>query len=147
MVDLPPRLVLSALPGRGGRGPISLGPMVVMTHKDNQFYAAAAASGGVAAPTAMMNVIAPILFGGRLDDAISAKRLHHGGVPDLTYYEQGTSESVLKSLTERGHRIAPTMALGLVNVAFCPDGLPQEPHTCAVRADPRGFGLAKAAEE
>ena len=140
-------ILIAALPGQGGRGPISLVSMVVMTHKDNQFYAAAAASGGVAAPTAMVNVIAPILFGGRLDDAMSAKRLHHGGVPDLTYYEQGISETVLKSLTERGHRVAPTMALGLVNVAFCSDGLPQAPQTCAVRADPRGFGLAKTVEE
>ncbi len=140
-------ILMAALPGRGGRGPISLGPMVVMSEKDNQFYAAAAASGGVAAPTAMLNVMAPILFGGRLDDAMSAKRLHHGGVPDLTYYEQGISETVLKSLTARGHRVAPTMALGLVNVAICFDGLPEEPQTCAVRADPRGFGLAKAVEE
>ena len=54
---------------------------------------------------------------------------------------------MLKSLTERGHRVAPAMALGLVNVAFCFDGLPQEPQSCAVRADPRGFGLAKAVEE
>lgn len=140
-------ILMAALPGQGGRGPISLGPMVVMSHKDNQFYAAAAASGGVAAPTAMLNVIAPILFGGRLDDAMSAKRLHHGGVPDLTYYEQGISETVLNSLTGRGHRLAPTVALGLVNVAFCSGGLPQKPQTCAVRADPRGFGLAKAVEK
>ena len=84
--------------------------MVVMSEKDNQFYAAAAASGGVAAPTAMLNVMAPILFGGRLDDAMSAKRLHHGGVPDLTYYEQGISETVLKSLTARVHRVAPAPA-------------------------------------
>ena len=91
--------------------------------------------------------MAPILFGGRLDDAMSAKRLHHGGVPDLTYYEQGISETVLKSLTARGHRVAPAMALGLVNVAFCFDGFPQEPQSCAVRADPRGFGLAKSVEE
>ncbi len=140
-------ILLAALPGQAGRGPISLGPMLVMGHSDNRFYGAAVASGGVVAPTAMLNVMVSILTGARFDDAMSAKRLHHGGVPDLTYYEQGSSETVLETLTERGHRLAAATTLGLVNVAFCFEGLPKNPQTCAVRADPRGFGLAKTAEK
>ena len=140
-------ILLAALPGKGGRGAVSVGPMLLINHNVNEFFLAVAASGGVTAPTAMMNVIVELLVEGKsLEAAMAAKRVHHSGVPDLVYYEKGLDEAVLQTLTARGHRIAATPVLGKVNAIHCPDGIPPEPGTCSVRTDPRGFGLAASAE-
>ncbi len=138
----------AALPGQEGRGPISLGPVIVVDHEYNDFYFAAAASGGVTAPSAITSVLTEaILKKQPLSQALTAKRLHHGGFPDLVYYEQGYNETALQALIKRGHRIAATAELGRVNAAACVSGLPFQPGTCTLKADPRGFGLAITAEQ
>ena len=141
-------IVIAAMPGQGGRGATSLGPMMVLNQIVNEFYFAAAAAGGVTAPTALINVaLGTLIEGRRLEEAMAARRLHHGGVPDLVHYEQGYDRESLRHLLERGHRIAATGALGRVNAVHCPLGIPSNPKSCTVRADPRGFGLAAGAEE
>ncbi len=138
----------AALPGQGGRGPISLGPVIAVDHKYKDFYFAAAASGGVTAPTAILNVLTEAIFKKQpLSQALSAKRLHHGGFPDLVYYEQGYGEAQLQALIKRGHHIAATAELGRVNAAACISGLPFQPGTCSLKTDPRGSGLAVTAEQ
>ena len=139
--------------GGAGRLPISLGPMIVTHTSSNQFVFAGASGGsasvpgGVAAPTALMNVAARVLLGGKgLQQAITTKRVHHGGNPDLTYYEPGFDPSLLQALRSRGHKVAATRNLGLVNAVSCPGGLPRDPSSCALRTDPRGSGLASALE-
>ena len=140
-------IVLAMPPGQGGRGPFSLGPMLVVNEHVNEFYFAAAATAGVAAPTALLGVAVATLVGGTsLEEAIQAPRLHHGGAPDLVYFEQGYDRDRLGALTGRGHRIGATHALGQVNVAYCSGALPPKPETCSVKADPRGFGLAASAD-
>ncbi|MDP6787597.1 MAG: gamma-glutamyltransferase [Rhodospirillales bacterium] len=140
-------ILLAMPPGQGGRGPVSLGPMIVVNEHVNEFYFAAAATGGVAAPTALMGVAAAALVGKKsLEGAIQAPRLHHGGAPDLVYFEQGYDRDRLAALTGRGHRIGATKILGRVNAAFCSAGLPPNPETCTVRTDQRGFGLAASAD-
>jgi gamma-glutamyltranspeptidase/glutathione hydrolase len=141
-------IFLAAMPGQGGRGFTSLGPMLVVNHIVDQFFFAAAASGGVAAPGAMTGVAARSLIGRQpLSRALAAKRLHHGAVPDLTYYEKGMSEAVLDALVGRGHKVGATQRLGQVNAIWCPGGLPRAPESCAVEVDPRGFGLAVSADQ
>ena len=94
-----------------------------------------------------MNVAARVLLGGAdLEHAMTTKRVHHGGNPDLTYYEPGFDPALLRALQSRGHRVAATRNLGLVNAASCPGGLPRDPGTCALRTDPRGSGLAVTLE-
>ena len=140
-------IVMAMPPGQGGRGPFSLGPMMVVSENVNQFYFAAAATGGVAAPTALLGVAAATLVGeGLLEDAIEAPRLPHGGAPDLVYFEPGYNRDRLGALTGRGQRVGATNVLGLVNAAYCSGGLPPKPETCTVRTDSRGFGLAASAE-
>ncbi|MEE8394121.1 MAG: gamma-glutamyltransferase [Rhodospirillales bacterium] len=140
-------ILLAAAPGKGGRGSVSLGPMLVINHFVNEFHFAAAASGGVTAPTSMINVAAAALLGEpELNEAISQKRVHHGGMPDLTYYEQGMGEQLVQGLTRRGHDVAATPTLGLVNAMNCVKGIPPRPETCQVRSDPRGFGLAVSSD-
>lgn len=136
-------IVLAALPGPGGRGAISLGPAILYDDRERDVEFAGAASGGVTAPTALVGVLArTVLEGMPLEDAINAKRLHHGGQPDLVYHEPGVEESILQALIGRGHRVAATPVLGRVNALWCPGGLRKGSHTCAIRADIRGFGLA-----
>ena len=140
-------ILLAMPPGQGGRGPFSLGPMMVINEHVNEFYFAAAAAGGVAAPTALLGVAVATLVGGKpLEEAMQAPRLHHGGAPDLVYFEQGYDRDRLGALTGRGHRVGATRALGRVNAAFCSGALPLKPETCTVRTDPRGFGLAASAD-
>ena len=139
-------ILLAALPGQAGRGPTSLGPMMVINHNVNEFFFAGASSGGVTAPTALVGVALRTLVDGLpLEDALSAPRLHHGGLPDLVYHEQNLGASAQRSLTGRGHHIAATPKLGRVNAAHCGGGLPPNPDTCVVRTDRRGFGLAVGA--
>lgn len=141
-------IFLAAMPGPGGRGFTSLGPMLAVNHIVDQFFFAATASGGVAAPGAMIGVAARSLIGLQpLPQALAAKRLHNGAVPDLTYYEKGMSEAVLDALVGRGHKVGATQRLGQVNAIWCPGGLPRAPESCAVEVDPRGFGLAVSADQ
>lgn len=140
-------IVIGAMPGQSGRGPTSLGPMLAVNHNVNEFFFAAAAAGGVTAPTALTQVaLASLVDGRRLEDAIAAPRVHHGGVPDVAYVEKGLGAAAVKALRGRGHRVSTVPSLGLVNAANCLRGLPPNPGSCSVRADPRGFGLAASAD-
>jgi len=135
----------AALPGPGGRGPTSLGPMLVINEHVNEFIFAGAASGGATAPTSLMNVAARALLGGQdLAQAIEAKRTHHQALPDTTFIEGGLDQEMASELSRRGHRLVTSPSLGRVNAAYCPQGLPSHPYVCAMAADapPRGHGLA-----
>ncbi len=141
-------IIPAAIPGSGGRGPISLVPMMVINHHVNEFYFAAAATGGVTAPTALLNVALGALIDGKpLEEAINDRRLHHGGEPDLVFYEQGYDADALRSLSERDHNLAATPKLGLVNAIYCSGAIPPAPESCISRTDDtRGFGLARGAD-
>jgi gamma-glutamyltranspeptidase/glutathione hydrolase len=136
-------ILLAAVPNQQGRGPLSLGPVVVVNLATKTLHFAAGAAGGVAAPTALVNVMArTILADQPLDTAIRSRRIHHGGAPDTTYYEPGFSREEIAALAARGHKVAATPVLGLVNAISCPDGMPRNPNQCSIATDPRGFGLA-----
>ena len=138
--------MLAAAPTNRGKGPTALGPILVRNKNSNNLFFAGAASGGIAAPTALMNVFArTMLADEKLSAAMMAPRIHHGGAPDVTFYEPRMSETLKSYLTQRGHHIAATSILGLVNVAYCSGGLPRDPATCAIQTDPRGSGLASNA--
>ena len=122
---------------------MSLGPMLSVNPFTKQFFFAAGASGGVAAPTALINVAAHALLAEKpIDAAMRARRIHHGGAPDITYYEPGIPREEIMALTQRGHNVAATPTLGLVNAINCPGGMPRKPAECSVGADPRGNGIA-----
>jgi len=136
-------VVLATVPGKGGRGATSLGPVIVANPFTKNLYWAGAASGGVAAPTALVNVAAQSILAERsIGNAMAAKRVHHGGQPDTTYYEIGMPAEVVEGLTKRGHQLAGAPAIGRVNAMSCFNGLPRAPDSCEIATDPRGFGLA-----
>lgn len=141
-------IVLAALPGKGGRGAVSLGPMLVLDGPGRQLYYASSATGGVVAPPAMVTVAARNLLGGEsLAEALTARRVHHGGAPDRTFYEHGLDSAIVDGLKRRGHDVAPTPVLGLVNAVSCPGGLPAKPLACVLGADPRGSGAVATAPQ
>ena len=142
-------VLLAAAPGPAGRGPTSMGPMIVVNPQGSQMFLAAASSGGVVAPTSMVAVAARTLLGEEpLEEAMTAKRIHHGGSPDIVFFEHGLSEAAQQALLSRGHRIAQTPALGRVNAVYCFGGLPGHEGSCATKADlpPRGYGLSISAD-
>lgn len=140
-------MLLAARPDDGGRGSISLGPLLVVNENSKEFRFAAAASGGETAPTALVQVgMAAMAAQLPLEQAVAQPRLHHRGMPDLAYYEQSVDRAVLDGLLARGYSIALTRSLGLVNAIYCPLGLPTKPDSCAVANDPRGAGLAVSAD-
>ena len=135
-------ILMASLPD-GRHGSLSLGPMLAVDSSSNNFFFAGAASGGVTAPTALMSVaLSNVVNVESLRDSVIAKRLHHSGNPDVVYYEQGYSESVIQNLIKKGHHVAETPSLGLVNVVGCLQGLTNDMNSCEVATDPRGFGLA-----
>lgn len=140
-------IVLATIPNANGRGPISSGPMIIDNKNSNKFFWAGAATGGAAAPTALINVAARAILGNEsLYSAMTAKRVHHGGYPDTTFYEDGMEQWVVDGLKNRGHNVASTPSIGLVNAIYCRANLPEHPESCEVVADPRGNGLAAMSE-
>ncbi len=141
-------ILLAAAPDPSvGRGAVSLTGMMIVNHHVNEFHFASAASGGVTAPTAMAQVAARHYLGGEpLERALAAKRVHHNGVPDVTYHEKGLAPAVVSELARRRHKTAATPVLGRVTAISCPDGIPPNPATCTFDVDPRSFGLATSAD-
>ena len=72
--------------------------------------------------------------------------MHHGGQPDVVWYETGLNGASLDGLRRRGHNLREVPALGHVNAFHCPQGLQGETESCVVANDPRGFGLAYVAQ-
>jgi gamma-glutamyltranspeptidase/glutathione hydrolase len=140
-------IVLASMPGQGGRGATGLGPMLVVNDHTPQFRFAAAASGGAAAPVAMVQVAAETLLAGvPLGDAMATKRVLGGGDPDVVYFEQLLPATDLQNLSRRGHQLVQILSAGTVNAISCPGTIPEQPETCAAATDPRGFGLAATAD-
>ena len=136
-------IMLAVTPEGLGRGPISLGPMMIVNPYSSQFVLAASASGGVTAASAISSVVArSYLDDQTVESAIAVPRVHHSGAPDITYYEPSLQNEVVPFLVKLGHRVAATPRIGLVNIAYCSGGLPRDPETCSIKNDPRGYGLA-----
>jgi gamma-glutamyltranspeptidase/glutathione hydrolase len=138
-------IIPAALAGPGGRGADALSVMLVINHHVNEFHFAGAASGGVAAPTALANVAARALLDRMLlSNAMTAARVHRADAPERAYYEQGLDEASVEAL---GADAGAVEALGRVNAVHCPNGIPPNPENCAALSDPRGAGLGQMSDE
>jgi gamma-glutamyltranspeptidase/glutathione hydrolase len=139
-------IVLAASPGPGGRGATALGPMLIVNQNVNEFYFAGAASGGIAAPTALISVAArAVLADGPLVEALAARRVLGGLMPDVVHHEGGTG-GIERVFAGQGLRFAAAPALGQVNAIYCARGIPPHPESCVAGNDPRGYGLALTAD-
>ena len=81
-----------------------------------------------------------------LAEAMELGRVHHNGLPDVSFAEERIPVDLLQSLTQKGHNVRTLAAMGLVNAFYCPDSLPKGSSTCQVENDSRGFGLTQRAE-
>jgi gamma-glutamyltranspeptidase / glutathione hydrolase len=132
-------VILAAPPGGG----FPLGPVLAISPQRESMDFAATASGGSAGASALIAVFLDSVLRGRpLDDALAAKRVYDNGMPDIVLYEDGTPETVVGGLSQRGHTVQPSGPLGQVNALWCPQGLPDDSESCQARSDPRADGLA-----
>lgn len=135
-------VLLAAAPDSGGRGPIGLSVMLVANENSKEFHFTAGASGGEAAPTALVGVAARVLLDEQgLEAAVATPRVHLSGDPDVTYHEPGLNAGAVAALLSAGHRTQATPVIGQVNAISCSGGLPVAPGSCNMAADPRGQGL------
>lgn len=126
-----------------GPGAASLVPIVVANHHSREVLFAGSATGGIAAPAVMAQVLAGVLDdGATLAEAIAEPRVLHFGNPNVVVPEPGLPEAVRDGLAERGHDLTEPYELGRVNAIHCAEGLRNRPDTCAAVTDRRGYGLA-----
>ncbi len=140
-------ILLAAPPRSENDGSTSLIAVVVGNiHTGDVRFAGIAGEGAVAA-TALTRVMLETVAGDLgLDEALAAPRVHHGGAPDVVWHEPGLNGSALAALRRRGHDLRQVPALGHANAFYCPKGLKDNPESCEVANDPRGFGLAYVAQ-
>lgn len=134
-------VILSPAPNQTGQDPFNAGPLLVTGHGNGTFFFAAAASGGITAPTALAQVYLNALIDQRpLDQSVAAGRLHHNGEPDLVFHEANVEQSVAQTLQNQGHTLQQADILGRVQAILCPRGV-ENPAGCQAKADTRGDGL------
>jgi gamma-glutamyltranspeptidase/glutathione hydrolase len=138
-------MVLAAPPP----GNLSVSPVAVLVASEGsgRFYFAAAGGDGAAAATSVARVLFEVLDNDTsLAEAMELGRVHHNGLPDVSFAEERIPVDLLQSLTQKGHDVRTLAAMGLVNAFYCPDSLPKGSSTCQVENDSRGFGLTQRAE-
>jgi gamma-glutamyltranspeptidase/glutathione hydrolase len=136
-------IVLAASPDQDGFGPAPLAPMMVLDQALGDLVMVAAASGGAAAPTALVwTAVNAIYQHMTLPQAVDAPRIHHGGAPDRVLYEPEASAGWIEGLERRGHIATEVGEIGRVNAIFCPDGRAAAPAKCQAWSDRRGEGMA-----
>jgi len=122
------------------REPAALSAMLLVNPNTRNVYFGAAAAGNAASGAIVKLALASLVEDLSLSLAQARPRLHHGGTPDEVIAEAE------EGLSARGHRVRAVERLGRVAAFSCPDGLPRS-NLCDFQADPRGFGLAAAADE
>jgi gamma-glutamyltranspeptidase/glutathione hydrolase len=124
-------------------GGLPLGPVIAINPERGTVDFIGAASPGGPGTTALATVLVDAVARGEsLEAAVGAKRVYYAAASNTVTYEDGTSESVLSALAQRGHSLRPAEALGRVNAIWCSGGLPDDSDSCQARSDPRAAGLA-----
>ena len=121
-------------------------PMVIANHNIKQAFMAATGAGDGLAPVALMDA-ALHATGGNMTvaGAVAAPRAAPGAAPGTTLVEQGAPPSIKDAFAGPGTKSA--RSIGRVLMMYCPGGIYLAPKSCAVAADPRGFGYAVNAEQ
>lgn len=133
-------VMLAAVPGLSS-GPGAIGPVVVFNPHSDELRFAAAASGGVTAPTALVQtLLATQIDKVPLEAAVAAPRIHHSGSPDIAFIEAGERAADAAPLTKRGHEVKAVPIPSRVQALTCGAGDPDF-KKCRVVSDPRGNGL------
>ena len=133
-------IVIGALAGHDGKGPYSMGPMMIVNPNSQEFRFAAAAGGGASTASALISVALESQINERpLRDAVAAKRLFTPASSRTLLVEPGFPN--VDSLQTGGRDVRLTPMTSKVNAARCESGSPSLGR-CQVATDPRGAGLA-----
>jgi gamma-glutamyltranspeptidase/glutathione hydrolase len=137
-------IILAPAPDPRGVGAISMTPVMMTSDGNGQTYFVGAASGGPTAATTMVSLLLDtMVLNQTLDEAMPAKRLHHGGAPDVVIHEEGIDPAILASLTRRGHQVAPAGIIGRAAAMACSPPNDKGVQICSAKIDPRTDGLAQ----
>jgi gamma-glutamyltranspeptidase/glutathione hydrolase len=138
-------IVMAAPPDTAGAGTPALSLMLLRQESQNQLQYLGAATGGAAAPMAVVTAALEVLVEDLALEAVQNRvRILHGAVPDRVSVEDrpGGGE-IAKRLRAKGHRVGMVRSLGRLNAFICPRGFEGTESRCEVRTDPRGFGFAE----
>ena len=139
-------IIAAAAPGGPNDGRRALAPMIIANRHVNSAFAAAAPSGDMSAPTALISVALRLLRDDEdISRALGAARAFPG-LADKTVYVEQSAKGAPRLARAGDVRRVRVPSLGRVNFIYCPDGLPLKPESCVFGADPRGFGYAINAE-
>ena len=140
-------ILLPAVPAPGTATALAPSAALLANQATGEVYLAAAASGGSAAPTALVELLL-----GRLHDEASLEevqarpRLHTTGSPDVAYYEADVPSELRQSLADKGHDLQEAPPLGRVTAIYCEYSAHISRGDCEYARDPRGWGLGLLAQ-
>lgn len=133
-------IVLAGIPGPFGPPPITT--LITMNHNSNEVRFVGTSSGGATAPLALtQSFLSTVADGKPVSDAVATPRLIHPGLPDAVYVESGPHALDPAPLQQRGHQVNVVAMPSRVQALICREGY-NNPESCEVGTDPRGFGLA-----
>jgi gamma-glutamyltranspeptidase/glutathione hydrolase len=142
-------IVLAANPSAGPDMSASLMPVVVvnrpvisLTRTASILYTAAAGIGD--GSPANMALVLSLLLGDEQTppQALSQTRVLVKG--RTAFYEAEAGVETKTALRSQGYVPKPVASIGRINIIHCAGGLPDEPQTCQLRSDPRGYGMGAA---
>ncbi|MCW5983148.1 MAG: gamma-glutamyltransferase [Bryobacteraceae bacterium] len=119
-----------------GKRPLSsMTPTIVL--RDGRLFMTLGAPGGSRIITGVMQVLLNALdFGMNVQDAVNRPRFHHQWKPDELYMEEGFSPDTIALLRGRGHKVASTAGVALV------EAIQVKADRLEGATDPRGHGKA-----
>jgi gamma-glutamyltranspeptidase/glutathione hydrolase len=138
-------IVMAAPPDHGARGAPALGLLLLRQESQNQLEYLGVATGGAAAPVALVTSALGMLVEETGLEAAQLKVRHLGGaMPGRVAVERRPgADAVVKALRAKGHQVALVPPLGRLNALICPRGFEGPESRCEVRTDPRGLGFAE----
>jgi gamma-glutamyltranspeptidase/glutathione hydrolase len=138
-------IVMAAPPDHAGRGLAALGLMLLRRESQNELEYLGVATGGAAAPVALVTTALGVMVDGSNLEAVQKQpRYFNGIVPDRVMVERGAAgEAVAKGLRAKGHAVKTVPQLGRLNAFICPSGFEGATSRCEIRTDPRGLGFAE----
>jgi len=138
-------ILIAAPPDTAGGGAPALSLMALRQESHNQLEYLGAATGGAAAPVALVTAALEVLVKDLpLEPVQNRARVVHAAVPDRVMVENrpGGAE-IAQRLRTMGHRVDLVGPLGRLNAFICPRGFEGSESRCEVRTDPRGLGFAE----
>ncbi len=119
----------------------SLATVIVANTNTGVLRFLGSASGGAVASTSLARLMLDSLTTEQgLESAMAAPRVHHGGVPDVTFHEE--DNPAVEGLKAKGHATQAVPQIGQINAIYCPKGIVEAPGICEVITDRRGHGLS-----